>query len=82
MHRATYTDEHLPVIWMPEAYAVAAETCKLANVTFTALGDFTPDYWHFTQIARRRRQVAGTCLGKGSCVNGSRYGRLWWYMCT
>ncbi len=45
---ATYTDEQLPVIWMREAYAVAAVTSKLANVAFNALGDFTPEYWHFT----------------------------------
>ena len=46
---ATYTDEQLPVIWMPEAYAVQAVTSKLANVAFNALGDFTPEYWHFTR---------------------------------
>jgi hypothetical protein len=46
---ATYTDEQLPVIWMPEAYAVQAVTSKLANVAFTALGDFTPEYWHFAR---------------------------------
>ena len=46
---ATYTDEQLPVIWMPEAYAVQAVTSKLAGVAFNALGDFTPEYWHFTR---------------------------------
>jgi peptide/nickel transport system substrate-binding protein len=40
---ATYTDEQLPVIWMPEAYAVQAVTSKLANVAFNALGGFTPE---------------------------------------
>jgi hypothetical protein len=45
---ATYTDEQLPVIWMPEAYAAAAVTSKLANVAFNALADLTPEYWHFT----------------------------------
>lgn len=44
---ATYTDQQLPVIWMPQAYAVQAVSSKLANVAFNALGDFTPEYWYF-----------------------------------
>jgi hypothetical protein len=46
---ATYTDEQLPVIWMPEASAAAAVTSKLANVAVNPLGDFTPEYWHLTR---------------------------------
>ncbi len=46
---ATYTDQQLPYIWMPNAYAVQAVTSKLANVTFNPLGDFTPEYWYFTK---------------------------------
>jgi peptide/nickel transport system substrate-binding protein len=46
---ATYTDQQLPFVWMPNAYAVQAVTSKLANVTFNPLGDFTPEYWYFTK---------------------------------
>jgi peptide/nickel transport system substrate-binding protein len=46
---ATYTDQQLPFIWMPNAYAVQATSSKLANVTFNPLGDFTPEYWNFTK---------------------------------
>jgi peptide/nickel transport system substrate-binding protein len=46
---ATYTDQQLPFVWMPNAYAVQAVSSKLANVTFNPLGDFTPEYWNFTK---------------------------------
>ena len=46
---ATYTDQQLPFIWTPNAYAVQAVSSKLANVTFNPLGDFTPEYWYFTK---------------------------------
>ncbi len=46
---ATYTDQQLPFLWMPNAYAVQAVSSKLANVTFNPLGDFTPEYWNFTK---------------------------------
>ena len=46
---ATYTDQQLPFIWMPNAYAVQAVNSTLANVTFNPLGDFTPEFWNFTK---------------------------------
>jgi peptide/nickel transport system substrate-binding protein len=46
---ATYTDQQLPFIWMPSAYAVQAVSSSLADVTFNPLGDFTPEYWYFTK---------------------------------
>ena len=46
---ATYTDQQLPFLWMPNAYTVQAVSSKLANVTFNPLGDFTPEYWNFTK---------------------------------
>jgi peptide/nickel transport system substrate-binding protein len=46
---ATYTAQQLPFIWMPNAYSVAATTSKLANVGFSPLADFTPEFWYFTK---------------------------------
>jgi peptide/nickel transport system substrate-binding protein len=46
---ATYTAQQLPFISMPNAYPVQAVSSKLVNVTFNPLGDFTPEYWYFTQ---------------------------------
>jgi len=46
---ATYTDQQIPFIWTPNAYAVQAVSSKLANVTFNPLGDLTPEFWNFTK---------------------------------
>jgi len=46
---ATYTAEHLPVIWMPNAYIVGATSSKLANVYYNPLGTLLPEYWYFTK---------------------------------
>jgi peptide/nickel transport system substrate-binding protein len=46
---ATYTAEHLPVIWMPNAYIVGATASKLANVNYNPLATLLPEYWYFTK---------------------------------
>jgi len=46
---ATYTDQQLPFIWMPNAYAVQAVTSTLGGVAFNPLADFLPEYWYFTK---------------------------------
>jgi len=46
---ATFTDQQLPFIWMPNAYAVQAVSSKLAGVAFNPLADFTPEFWYFTK---------------------------------
>jgi peptide/nickel transport system substrate-binding protein len=46
---ATYTAEQLPFIWLPDAYIVQAVSSKLANVAFSPLYTFLPEYWGFTK---------------------------------
>jgi peptide/nickel transport system substrate-binding protein len=46
---ATYTAQQLPFIWMPDAYSIQAVTSTLANVGFSPLATFLPEYWHFTK---------------------------------
>ena len=53
----TSTDEQVPVIWMPEAYAVQAVSSTLANVVFNALGDLTPEHRHSTKQHGTRQHV-------------------------
>ena len=46
---ATYTADHLPFIWLPNAYTVTATNSKLANVGSNPLGTLLPEYWYFTK---------------------------------
>jgi peptide/nickel transport system substrate-binding protein len=46
---ATYVANQLPVIWMPNGYAVSAISSKLANVTSNPLATMLPEYWYFTK---------------------------------
>jgi peptide/nickel transport system substrate-binding protein len=46
---ASYVANQLPFIWMPNAYTVAANSSKLANVTYNPLFTFLPEYWNFTK---------------------------------
>jgi len=46
---ATYVANQLPFIWMPNAYAVAATTTKIANVGENPLATTLPEYWYFTR---------------------------------
>jgi peptide/nickel transport system substrate-binding protein len=46
---ASYVANQLPFIWMPNAYTVAANSSKLANVAYNPLFTFLPEYWNFTK---------------------------------
>jgi peptide/nickel transport system substrate-binding protein len=46
---AQYVAEQLPIIWLPNAYTVAATSSNLAGVENSPLGTFLPEYWHFTE---------------------------------
>jgi peptide/nickel transport system substrate-binding protein len=46
---ATYTADHLPFLWLPNAYTVTATNSKLANVGINPLGTLLPEYWYFTK---------------------------------
>jgi peptide/nickel transport system substrate-binding protein len=46
---ATYVANQLPFIWMPNAYAVAATTTKIANVGENPLATTLPEDWYFTR---------------------------------
>jgi peptide/nickel transport system substrate-binding protein len=46
---ATYTDQQLPFIWMPNEYFIQAVSSKLHGVTFNPLYTLLPEYWYFTK---------------------------------
>jgi peptide/nickel transport system substrate-binding protein len=46
---ATYTADHLPFIWLPNAYDITATNSKLANVGNSPLATLLPEYWYFTK---------------------------------
>ncbi|HUA30317.1 MAG TPA: ABC transporter substrate-binding protein [Streptosporangiaceae bacterium] len=46
---ATYTDQQLPFIWMPNEYFIQAVNSKLHGVTFNPLYTLLPEYWYFTK---------------------------------
>jgi len=46
---ATYTARQLPLLWLPNEYAIQAVNRKLANVGFSPLADVLPEYWYFTK---------------------------------
>ncbi len=44
---ATYTDQQLPAIWLPDQYTIVAISSKLSGVHFSPLYTFVPEYWYF-----------------------------------
>jgi len=46
---ANYTAAQVPVLFLPETYAVQAVSSKLHNVTQNPLATFFPQYWYFTK---------------------------------
>jgi peptide/nickel transport system substrate-binding protein len=46
---ANYTAAQVPVLFLPETYAVEAVSSKLHNVTQNPLATFFPQYWYFTK---------------------------------
>ena len=46
---ATYVADQLPVIWMPNGYAVSAISSKLVDVASNPLATLLPEYWYFTR---------------------------------
>jgi peptide/nickel transport system substrate-binding protein len=46
---ATFTAQQLPIIFMPNSYAIEAVTTHLHNVTFDPVYTFLPEYWYFTK---------------------------------
>jgi len=49
---ADYTASQLPVIWLPDPYAVVAVNSRLHGVSQSPLGSFYPEYWYFARPAR------------------------------
>jgi hypothetical protein len=46
----SYVAQQLLFIWMPSIDPVATVSGRLANVTFSPLATFLPEYWYFRPV--------------------------------